>query len=612
MEAGAKRCDSEGVSCDLCGKEKAVTAFCVDCKDLICEKCFAHNCLPEPLKHHRLMQRHKMPKMTDGTYVYEKCDKHNGETKKFYCEVHREICCRKCISTLHKRCNIRNLGDVIAEKDKESKENLKMVENLLRRQEEEVEDKVKSSERYVKAALEQLDKHRHKINKHFDKLKKEIEEEANNTKKKNKKKMNNLKDTCAAMQNDIEEIKVEIFGQENRRKSKQSFADVNANYWQVDHLKSKLERIQTQTKIKKVKFCQSRMSTSITLRKDILGYLQIYEEQNDDDNDGNQDNADNNMGNNDDGNEDSKSNSPCKNCETGNMLDCQKYQEIELPKLLQTSETTVAILDYYQSKVSLHTKSNPKHCANVLFSTGPWDFTKIEENTLAVTLPHERKIKFLHVHNGIKEADEIQTPGFCRSIAYVCNSDGNSDGNFLVVTFTEPAGLKLLCKSGEVLRDIPMIEAGKTLFRAPSSVAVAERTIFVTDPVMNTVTRMATDRKKIGKIEEILRHNDLIHPSFVSYSNNRLLISLRKGLEFFSTTCDFTNIETKSCTDDNVYFLGRTQATDFNNVEIHGIAIHDSNIDDRHRSNADEVRLSSDIDEDWPREISRRKQCIVS
>ncbi|XP_045169262.2 uncharacterized protein LOC123531996 [Mercenaria mercenaria] len=608
---------AEHQSCEQCEQEKPVKAFCVECQEFLCEECSIHHCRPRIMRHHRLLKENEIPRKKATKLVSENCVEHVDEVNKFYCERHNECCCSVCIATLHKSCEVKALSAItqnylLSEEYDYAKKDFKLVNDLAQEQIKKIGKNIQASKTSVNVALEKLSKHRHDINKHFEELEKELKDEAMILQAEDLKQMHDLSQSCTAIVKDIEEIKDDLNVLEDTKQEKLLFAAVKMNKKRIEEMKDCLKQINSANKVRLVKYCKSRATKSLSARKDLLGFLQVFAVEKEENRvkEGEKEEVSKKVKE-DGGNwkskverEQEKEMAQEKDYNFDYVV-AKLYEYAVLPKILTVSEKATVMLEYYKSKISLYTVADKIEYANTVFLTGPWDMVEIETDMLAVTLPHEKKIKFLNLRNGIAEADEIQTPGFCKSIS--------SDGNFLVVTFTEPAGLKILSKSGEVLRDIPMIEGGKTLFIAPSSAVVVHTNIFVTDPLMNTVTRMDSN----GKIEKIVKHKDLVMPTSISYSNadESLYVSFPNGFKTLSMTNNLKKLEFES--EDDLGFIAISAMINDNSVAILGFVEGENNAELQSKdssSKRDDVGNSSDDVEDRPRESLRKskKDCVIS
>ncbi|XP_053400548.1 uncharacterized protein LOC128557310 [Mercenaria mercenaria] len=488
-------------ACEVDGIQKPATAFCVDCQDYLCFDCSSYHCVPKPTKHHKVLLQHEMPGRKASTSLSEDCAKHKGETIKFYCKGHKALGCHTCIATVHRTCtSLQAITDFTKDIDKaplynEVKKEVKEMAQMFKAQKNRIQEKDQLSRRCNATALTQMRQRRVIINKQFDKLEQNIEKESAKMSREDTLKMKQLYDSCTAKLDALEEIKSDLDLLEETKQQKQLFIATVKTAVKIREMKSALLTIKADTKIRQFQLFPNTLSNSLAVREDSLGQLEICE-------------FENNM------QADSKS----------------SYEQVGISTLIEMQSTDVVATDYQRCLVVLYDCNFTKK-GHLKVSTGPWDMTRTSENVVAVTLPHEKKIKFLYVDNRIQDVSQISAPGNCRGIAAVNDK--------LAVTFSNPAGIKILSGIGEVIKDIPLNTTTVQL-KEPAYVAVDEdKNIFVTDPVTNSVAKM----NLIGCVQGVCR--DIKKPLHICVHDKNLLVSECDSAIVHILTPDFKKLGTE-------------------------------------------------------------------
>ncbi|XP_045215126.2 uncharacterized protein LOC123565323 [Mercenaria mercenaria] len=442
-----------------------------------------------------------MPGKKASTSLSEDCAKHKGETIKFYCKGHQALGCHTCIATVHRTCiSVQAITDFTKDIDKaplynEVKKELKEMEQLFKTQKKRIQGKDQLSRRCNATALTEVRQRRNIINKQFDKLEQNIEKESTKMLREDTLKMKQLNDSCAAKLDALEEIKSDLDLLEETKQKKQLFIATVKTAVKITEMKSALLTIKADTKIRQFQLFPNTLSNSLAVREDSLGQLEFCEFEND-----------------------IQADSESSNEHVGNST------------LIEMQSTSVVATDYQRCLVVLYDCNFIKK-GQLKFSTGPWDMTRTSENIVAVTLPHEKKIKFLYIDNRIQDAGQISAPGNCRGIAAVNDK--------LAVTFSNPAGIKILSRVGEVIKDIPLNTTTVQL-KEPAYVAADEdKNIFVTDHVKNLVVKINLN----GCVHGVCR--SIKKPLRICVHDRSLFVSECDSAIVHILTTDFKKLDTE-------------------------------------------------------------------
>ena len=112
-------------------KEIDAISFCPECRIYMCNKC-------EKI-HSSFFKNHKSYKLNKDEEIFTGFCKENNHPNKleFFCKNHNQLCCGLCIAKLnkkglgqHKDCDVCIIEDIKEEKKKKLKENIKCLEVL--------------------------------------------------------------------------------------------------------------------------------------------------------------------------------------------------------------------------------------------------------------------------------------------------------------------------------------------------------------------------------------------------------------------------------------------------------------------------------------------------
>ena len=116
-------------------------SFCPDCKKYFCNKCLNF--------HAEILEDHKTINLNQKNEIFiNKCKEENHINKlEFYCKNHNILCCLGCISKIkvegygqHSDCEVTHIKEVKDEKKNKLKENIKSLEDFLKRSKKNKED----------------------------------------------------------------------------------------------------------------------------------------------------------------------------------------------------------------------------------------------------------------------------------------------------------------------------------------------------------------------------------------------------------------------------------------------------------------------------------------
>lgn len=95
--------------CSDAGIPKEATSFCVDCGELLCQKCLLDHNKFSTLKSHQIVgvSQYEVSKRQSKVVSLptERCEAHHGKLIDMFCEDHDEVCCAVCIAVQHRSCD---------------------------------------------------------------------------------------------------------------------------------------------------------------------------------------------------------------------------------------------------------------------------------------------------------------------------------------------------------------------------------------------------------------------------------------------------------------------------------------------------------------------------
>ena len=154
-------------------KDTKAISFCYECRIYMCNKCENY--------HNPFFKNHRTYKLNKEDGIFNNyCKEENHPNKlEFFCKDHNQLCCGLCICKLnekgygaHKDCDVCNIEKIKVEKMNKLKENIKCLEEL--------EDKFNENIKKLKDIFEQIEKDKNdlkiKIQNIFTKIRNVINE----------------------------------------------------------------------------------------------------------------------------------------------------------------------------------------------------------------------------------------------------------------------------------------------------------------------------------------------------------------------------------------------------------------------------------------------------
>ncbi|VDI77909.1 Hypothetical predicted protein [Mytilus galloprovincialis] len=104
-------------SCDICMNlhvTKSASVWCSECEEAICEDCEPRHRIQKATKNHKTILIEDYQELPESiTKITLECEDHNQKLD-FYCSIHSEPCCARCVSEKHKYCReLKPLPEVV-------------------------------------------------------------------------------------------------------------------------------------------------------------------------------------------------------------------------------------------------------------------------------------------------------------------------------------------------------------------------------------------------------------------------------------------------------------------------------------------------------------------
>ncbi|XP_060573393.1 uncharacterized protein LOC132731252 [Ruditapes philippinarum] len=177
-----------------------------------------------------------------------------------------------------------------------------------------------------------------------------------------------------------------------------------------------------------------------------------------------------------------------------------------ISSLLVLSEHTLLILNWKECSLVIYKlEMSQANCMDdIKFETSPSCIAKVSDYKVAVTFRDKRMIRMITFSEDMKVLDitDIPVNGTCTGVAY--------RNPYLVVSYWDPAVVKILSMSGEVVKTFDKDDDGQKLFIKPCCLIVSpdNTMIYVSDHDKHTVTCLNYD----GKVKAVYKDDQLRTP----------------------------------------------------------------------------------------------------
>ncbi|KAL3854828.1 hypothetical protein ACJMK2_014071 [Sinanodonta woodiana] len=185
--------DNEEVNrpCDCCltdGVSAISTGFCVVCEEAMCASCITFHHKQKVSKDHSIITIEELTNNPKNFVRFDKgfrCQEHEEEELKFYCNDHKITCCSSCCIVHHRNCaqvlDLRKDANNLLKdiKPLHILDEMTNIENLLMNIEKKNDSNVVSLESQVQEMTNRIKEIRKKMNDLFDDLERNVKSDGN-------------------------------------------------------------------------------------------------------------------------------------------------------------------------------------------------------------------------------------------------------------------------------------------------------------------------------------------------------------------------------------------------------------------------------------------------
>ncbi|KAH3822344.1 uncharacterized protein LOC127831632 [Dreissena polymorpha] len=448
-------CAADGVALPAAG-------YCSDCREYLCTDCFRVHCRPSVTRHHVLMDVTSMPRDVAGNVINdmctEQCSKHEHKIVEYYCKTHEELGCSVCMTTLHRSCaDVDYVPDIAGDIKHETEINhlIKALEELIdeaRVHKSKVESHARTIDINGKIAVSKIQNMRKDVNAFFDKLEEKILTEVTEMQVDDVNKVEKLQETLEDISGKASILLRDVDRQLKQKQMCRLFIVIKTYSKTAKDLRDNLESVMRKNIVRRYEFVPEKKI--IDLENMIMDFGELIIKE-----------------------------SSVKVPESAGSLNVASNEDQGMPNIsgikLLNSFRIVAV-DNPNKIVKIVNINTNKLESKISCDGNPWDVTKIDEKTIAVTFPNMSNITFYSIEDthSLSQSRIIKVDGNCYGIDHHQGS--------LYVSFNNPGSVKVLDLDGKIL------EKFSQSFGVPWYVAVSAdgRSIYVSDSGQNAVTLM--------------------------------------------------------------------------------------------------------------------------
>ncbi|XP_052093235.1 uncharacterized protein LOC127729455 [Mytilus californianus] len=393
---------SKPVHCGPCKQGKVNTKadiWCYNCDEGLCSICSSHHKRIKSSRDHKTIDIQAYTSYKPPTAsIKTECDTHRLQFK-LYCPCHLMPCCDECISISHSKCSgITSLASVV-EKTKINKsiesveKDINSITHFLEKLVKNKSGNLKRGEQQCETIKQSISEIRNEINKHLDNLEEKLCKEADTVWRQEKSKLTSLITEIEGKIKNVKEIHEHLSTVTEHTSKLQSFLGVHQIEQKVHQCQRYVEDIENSERVcdvdinikqngeveKILKELQSIeafgdvnvVKTKISMkRKTIMSREAQIELQ-----------------------DQSSIENMTMNIETRIQIKTKK----QISDLICLVDGRVIVVEQY-GKVNLLT-SDGKLKKQLPIPGKAWSVTQINQDTIAITYPHETAIKIFHLEN---------------------------------------------------------------------------------------------------------------------------------------------------------------------------------------------------------------------
>jgi hypothetical protein len=457
--------------CDPDGSRLPAYGYCTNCSEHLCETCYTLHRKHKLSRDHTLLDKSSMPQIlspvtpTQSENFTKPCPTHNMEMIKFYCHDHKTLLCSVCVTLDHKlaSCQVKYIPDISDTfiNSTEYQAILKKIDDVSEISNKTLQDTkkmIENSDESLTRALEDFMKFRTKFDQRLNELERQVKEAVEVNQEDNKKKLMKLETECKDVSKSLKSSSGAI---QRLNRSTQA----NDMFIEMKHAEEIIKDFQYQRtmatlynqniEVKDYNFEPNEVISYLLDEEFSLGTLQS---------------------------------------ETLIIPDMKPRHSSYMDKIcvltsnakgrvcciqgmtLPYPNTLILTDDYVLKMVDIKTQSV---IAEHFFQYTPLDVASVAHNRLAVVLLGNESIQFMSfASKKFKMNHTVKVDGQCCGIS--CHR------NKMVVTFQDPPKVQILQMNGTVLHTIE----DKDIFNYPMFVTTCDSSVYVSDYIMETVTRL--------------------------------------------------------------------------------------------------------------------------
>ncbi|XP_060597190.1 uncharacterized protein LOC132751095 [Ruditapes philippinarum] len=402
------------------------------------------------------------------------CRKHSKEMTKFYCNDHKELLCRVCVTLEHQAtsCNVNYIPDISGD-ILESKE-YQVILNVVKTTSDkfqpilkDVKDMKHKSNSSLKDALVDIKKFRQEINKRLDVLERQAEDAAKVIKKENKKHLKAVEEICEDITKSLKKSSNNIKQLNRKKHADNLFIDLKLAKKTIKDMEGKLLKL-SQFYIKEHNFQSNDVILNLIKTEKSLGILTMK-----------------------------TLNTECQSVQIKSRKSshegeiCVKTSKdkitCRITGITLLTPDLLIITDYFNNAVKMVDTSSQSVSDQLQLDGGPWDITRLTSTELAVTIPLKQTIQFISISsNKLIKKHTMKVGGECLGMSCYQGK--------LVVSLRSPAKLQILDTNGIMLTTID----GKNIFKYPYNITCNRSSIYVSDCDMKAITKLNWQGLVIG------------------------------------------------------------------------------------------------------------------
>ncbi|XP_060564349.1 E3 ubiquitin-protein ligase TRIM71-like [Ruditapes philippinarum] len=481
------------IYCQICDRDDIrlpAFGYCVDCEEHLCQSCFNTHRRPKPLRHHQLLDKDHMPhkqklKSTSSPQTSDltkPCTKHTKEMIKFYCHDHNTLICSVCVTLEHSptSCHVDYIPDISAQiiDSIEFKETLKDINKLTDKCSQitsDLKQKVAKSTTSLKDAIAEIENFRKEINKRLDELEKEVKDTATAIQHDNNEKLKTTETACGDINKSLQASAYTLKHLNSNKKTDQLFTELKIAQQMIQDNNNMISQLTTINGIDDYKFEPNQDIKKILQNEKTLGTFSSKklkhpaEPKNQ-------------------GAVAAKMSTP----RTINVKTSLDKEDCWITSIAVSPQNQLFAIDFSNEFIKkIDMKS--EHIKSLKVGPGPTDLTIITADTIAVTFPEFKTIKFFSLSSDSHPLkNKLKVAGQCYGISH-------HQGK-LAVTFEKPGKLQIMDLEGNTEITVQKDSNGDNIFSQPWYVTTNNHSIYVSDCSNDVVLRFNWKGEMIGLV----------------------------------------------------------------------------------------------------------------